>query len=120
MTARFADDSLNALLAAALRELPEPVVLYDDEHFLFANSVAQRILGASAAAQVEGARLDDFVSDFADVSAERRGYVFDRHMVLANVPLRICTLDGQVLRLRVDMRPLSLHETTVVMVTLAR
>ena len=120
MTVHSASD-VGQLLAEALKVLPEPVVLYDDDHVLFANEAAARLLGASTPADLEGACLDGFVvPELTDVSHERRGYVMQDGLEFTGLPVKVCTLDGQIMPLRVDVRPISLDGMTVAMVTLTR
>lgn len=121
MNVHSAVDTLDEVLAEALKVLPEPVMLCDDDHILFANEAAQRLLGGSRAAEVESAPCKDFFDpEYADVNAEQHGYVLHNLVKFTDFPLKVHTLDGQILRLRVDMRPVSFDGMTVVMVTLAR
>lgn len=119
MTPHTASD-VYGLLAATLRVLPEPIVLCDNDHVLFANDAAQRLLGGSRAAGVKGAPCEVFFDpEYADVNAEQLRYVLNNLMEFTDYPVKVRTLDGVVLRLRADARPVSLDGVTLAMVTLA-
>jgi PAS domain S-box-containing protein len=114
-------DGMDDLLERALMLVPEPVVLYDDERILFANLAARRILGATAETELEGARLDDFVTpDLAEISEERRGYVVRNGLEFTDLPVKVRALDGRIMLMNVDIRPLTVGTKTVAMVTLSR
>lgn len=96
-------------------------MLYDNECVLFANESAQRMLGATSVDEIEGVSLDVFlVPELQHVSTERRGYVMRDLVGLNDLALKIRTLDGRIVHLRVNIRPISWRGTTVAMVTLAR
>ena len=120
MTTSSASDNLQ-LFAAAFKALPHPVVLYDETQVLFANAAAQRLFGGSRSAQVEGTALEALhVPELSDVGVQRRMFVLHGNATFTDVPVKVRTLDGQTLRLRVDMRPVSLDGTTIGMLTLPR
>lgn len=83
MAASSSWGEIDEVLGAALRALPEPVMIYDDDRVLFANAAAQRLLGASSADDLEGASVQSFlVPELADVSPQRRKYVMQDHVQL--------------------------------------
>jgi len=118
--AHFAGDNLDEVVAATLRMLPEAIVLCDETHVLFANEAARRLLGGSRAAEVEGASYLRFLDhEYADTNAEQQAYVLHNLVEFVDFPVKVHTLDDEILRLRVGMRPVSLDGTTVAMVKLA-
>jgi len=118
--AHYAGDHLDQVLAASLRMLSQPVVLCDEAHVLFANEAAKRLLGGSKAAEVQGSPHARFFEREADVNAEQYANVLHNLVEFFDFPVKLRTLDDEILPLRVHMRPVSLNGTTVAMVTLAQ
>jgi PAS domain-containing protein len=115
-----ANEDLGPLLLAALEALPQPVMLYDLDRVVYANAASRRMLGARTAGDVLGSSLDCFLDpDFADASNERREYVIGQGLEFTDLRVKIRTLDGRTLTMRVDVRPFSFDGKSYAMVTLA-
>jgi PAS domain-containing protein len=104
---------------AALDAVGLPVLLHDYDQVIFANAAAAEILGAAPGADITGMGLDTFlVPELASMTKERRAYLLEHRVVFADLPIKMNTLDGRTIRLRVDARPLAFQGRTVGMVTL--
>jgi PAS domain-containing protein len=115
------DVEMETLAAAALDALSLPVLLHDDNHVLFANAAARQLLGPATASEIEGLSLDTFlVPELANVTVERRGYLLRNRLVFNDLPILMRALDGRTLHLRVDAQPITVGQSTIAMVTLAR
>jgi len=110
---------MSQILVAALDALGLPILLHDYEQVLFANSAAAGILGAVPGADIAGSALDTFlVPELASVTKERRAYLLRDRVAFADLPIKMRTLDGRTIRLRVDARPVAFQDRTIGMVTL--
>jgi PAS domain-containing protein len=119
MTARPDRTEMGPILVAALDTLGLPILLHDYDQVLFANSSAAEILGAVRGADIAGLGLDAFlVPELASVTKERRAYLLRDGVVFADLPIKLTTLDGRTIRLRVDARPIAFPDRTIGMVTL--
>ncbi len=104
---------------AALDALVLPILLHDYDQILYANSAAAGVLGATPGADLAGLGLDTFlVPELASVTKERRAYLLGNRVAFADLPIKMQTLDGRTIRLRVDARPIAFPDRTIGMVTL--
>lgn len=121
MAVRFDREDASQLLVAALDALDLPVLLHDDDHVVFANAASARLLGAAKGADLAGLALDSFLDpELKAMARERRAYLMHNHMSFDDLPIKMHTLDGRVIHLRVDARPIAFGDATVGMVTLRR
>jgi len=112
-------DAPSGLYRAALDALPEPILIYDDEHVLYANEAASGFLGGSDAAPLIGADVSGFVSpDLHDISPARRAYVLKGGIHLRNLLVKVRGIDGEPIALRVNIQPIHFDGRTAAMATL--
>jgi PAS domain-containing protein len=121
MSVRFDREETSQLLVAAVDALDLPMLLHDQDLVLFANSAAAKVLGAVSGADIAGLSLDSFLDpELASMARERRAYLLRNQVIFDDLPIKMRTLDGRTVHLRVDARPISFHDSTIGMVTLRR
>jgi PAS domain S-box-containing protein len=121
VTARFDRGESNQLLVAALDAVGLPILVHDYDLIIFANSAAAEILGAGTGADIAGLSLDTFlVPELAGTTKQRRAFLLDSQVAFSDLPIKMRTLDGRTIHLRVDARPLAYQDSTIGVVTLAQ
>ncbi len=112
-------DEMNQILMAAMDTLDLPILLHDYDQILFTNAAAARILGAAPGADMAGLGLEAFIiPELASMTTERRAYLLRNHVAFADLPIKMRTLDGRTIRLRVDARPVRFQDRTFGVVTM--
>ena len=79
----------------ALDVAPHAIVIHDNNHVVYANHSAAKMLRAESAEQLIGERLLNLLHpDYHEASAERRQLVFEHGHGFVSMPLKLVAADG--------------------------